>query len=62
MGAEVSLAKANVAQLTGPDYSSTECGLSLHLLIIGLDLELDPLELVDFVTGFVGIDARPDSL
>ena len=61
-GAALSLAKGTFSGGMGPDYSPTECGASLHLLLIGLDLELDPIEVADFITGIIGIDIRKDDL
>lgn len=61
-GAALSFVNATVDGPIGPDYSPTECGLSLHLLLIGIDLELDPVEAGDFFTGIVGIDIRDDDL
>lgn len=46
----------------GPDYSPTEFGASLHLLLIGLDLGIDPVEVADFFTGIVNYDLRKDDL
>jgi hypothetical protein len=46
----------------GPGYSWTEIGLSLHLLIIGADVDVDPVEAVDFLAGFLTLDPRHDDL
>lgn len=61
-GVDVSLAEATVSGGIGPDYSFTEFGLSVHLLLLGLDVGLDPWEVVDLVTGLVLIDLRGDDL
>lgn len=61
-GAQLSVADATSGGGMGPGYSMTECGLSLHALLIGLDLDLDPLEMLDFATGILGIDLRGDDL
>jgi len=45
-----------------PNYSSTEIGVSLHLLLVGFDVTVDPLEAVDLVTGLIFIDIRGDDL
>lgn len=46
----------------GPNYSSTEIGADVQLLILGVAVGFDPIELVDFVVGFVGFDIRDDDL
>lgn len=47
---------------TGPDYSPTEFGAGFQLLIVGFDFGLDPVEVLDLVTGFIFIDIRGDDL
>jgi hypothetical protein len=61
-GVDVSLADATISGGIGPDYSFTEFGVSIQLLLIGVDVGLDPWEVVDFATGLVLIDLRGDDL
>jgi hypothetical protein len=51
---------AEVESRTNPHYSSTEFGASIHALLIGLDIGVDPFEVVDLVAGLVFIDLRAD--
>lgn len=67
LGAEVySGARASVFGIEtenyGPRYSPTEFGLDLHILFIGASVGIDPIELVDFFTGFVGFEIVEDDL
>jgi len=43
-----------------PDYSPTEIVMGLHLLLLGADIGLDPVELGDFFSGWIMIDLRED--
>jgi len=61
-GVDVSVADVTISGSIGPDYSFTEFGVSLHLLLLGLDFGLDPAEVLDFVSGLVLIDIRADDL
>jgi hypothetical protein len=61
-GVGVSVADATISGGIGPDYSPTEFGASVHLLLVGLDVGVDPWEVVDFATGLVLIDLRGDDL
>jgi hypothetical protein len=45
-----------------PNYSNTEIGYSLQLLIVGADVDVDPVEVIDLVLGFLFIDIRGDDL
>lgn len=45
-----------------PNYSPTEIGASLQLLIVGTDIGVDPVEILDLATGFIFIDIRGDDL
>lgn len=40
--------------------SFTDLRLDLHLALVGGYLAVDPVEIVDFVLGFVGVDLRGD--
>ena len=46
----------------GPDYSQTEIGASFQALIVGVDVDVDPIEILDFALGLVFIDIRGDDL
>jgi hypothetical protein len=59
-GASISVAEASFETGYEPGYSPAEVGVGLHILFLGLDVGLDPLEAVDFVTGIVGIDVIGD--
>ena len=61
-GAEVSIIDASTGVGTAPDYGYLECGLGFQVLIIGLDLGVDPWELVDFACGIVTLDPEGDDL
>jgi hypothetical protein len=61
-GVAVSLAEATASGGIGPDYSPTEFGISVHPLIFGLDIGLDPLEVVDFAAGILFVDIEDDDL
>jgi len=41
-------------------YGRTEFGLGLHLLLVGFDLGLDPLEIADFAVGLFTLDLVHD--
>jgi len=53
-------ADAEVASPSSPDYSITEIGVSIHALLVGLDIGVDPIEVLDVVTGLALIDLRGD--
>lgn len=61
-GATVSVVDATVDGGIGPDYSPTEVGGGLQLLIFGFDIGIDPVEIADFATGILTIDLRDDDL
>ena len=44
----------------GPDYGVAEVGVGLHAALLGVDVGVDPLEIVDLVLGFLTIDLRGD--
>lgn len=43
-----------------PEYSPTEIGVSAHLVAAGIDVGVDPVEVVDLVAGLVLLDLRGD--
>jgi hypothetical protein len=59
-GIELSAADATLDGGLGPDYSPTEFGVSVHAAIVGADVGLDPVEILDAVLGFLFIDIRDD--
>lgn len=61
-GAQVSVADATVSGGFGPDYGPAEIGAGAQLLIVGLDVGVDPLEIVDLVAGFFFINLTNDDL
>ncbi|MBN2799118.1 MAG: hypothetical protein JXX28_08215 [Deltaproteobacteria bacterium] len=48
--------------LTSPDYGPYEVGVGVHLLVLGVDVGVDPLELVDLLGGFLFLDPARDDL
>jgi hypothetical protein len=61
-GAQLSFLNLSTGLGAGPGYSRTEIGASLHLLIIGADVDVDPMEAVDFLAGILTLDPRHDDL
>lgn len=59
-GVEVSVADVSTGLGVGPDYSPTEIGAGVQLLIVGADVGFDPMEIVDFIGGFFLWDPRRD--
>jgi hypothetical protein len=56
-----------VADLTasggiGPNYSSTEFEVSIQLILIGIDIGVDPFEIIDFTGGIFFWDPKEDDL
>lgn len=43
-----------------PEHSPSEIGLEVHLLLIGIDAGVDPVEFGDFIVGWIGKDPRGD--
>ena len=59
-GATLSFVHLATGAGLGPDYSPTEIGASLHLLIIGADVDVDPMEFIDLLAGLIALDPRHD--
>jgi hypothetical protein len=59
-GVEVSVADLSVGCGLGPDYSPTEVGIGMQALIVGADVGVDPMEILDFLGGFFLWDPRHD--
>ena len=61
-GVQASVADATVEGAVGPDYGPAEIGVGAQLLIVGLDVGVEPLEFVDLLAGLFFIDLRNDDL
>lgn len=44
----------------GPDYGAGEVGAGVQAALVGVDVGLDPLEVLDLVLGFIFIDFQDD--
>ena len=58
-GIEVSVVGAHTERW-GPSYGPTEVGAGAQLAVVGVDIGLEPLELIDLLLGFVFLDIRDD--
>lgn len=45
-----------------PDYGPAEIGVGVHALVVGLDVGIEPLEIVDLLAGLFFIDLTNDDL
>lgn len=61
-GVALSMAEGTFDGGMSPKYSPTEIGVSVHALIVGADVDVDPIEIVDAVLGLFFIDVRKDDL
>jgi hypothetical protein len=61
-GLQISLADAAVEDGVGPDYGPAEIGAGVQVVMAGIDVGIDPLEILDLVAGFFFIDLRGDDL
>lgn len=61
-GVQASVADATVEGGIGPDYGPAEIGVGAQVLIVGVDVGVEPLEFVDLLAGFFFIDLRNDDL
>ncbi len=43
-----------------PEHSPSEIGMEVHLLLVGIDAGVDPVEFGDFLAGWIGKDPRGD--
>jgi len=59
-GIELGPGDAEVSGGYSPDYSVTEFGASVQAVLVGVDVGLDPFEVLDLVTGFFLVDLRGD--
>ena len=46
--------------LFAPEHSPSEIGLGLHILVVGIDAGIDPVEIGDFLAGIIGRDPKGD--
>ncbi len=58
--AAISVLDASADAGLGPDYSPTEVGAGFQLVILGVDIGFDPVEIVDLFGGIAGFDPRND--
>lgn len=61
-GVQASVVDATVTGGIGPDYGPAEIGVGVHALIVGFDVGVEPLEIVDLLAGFFCIDLTKDDL
>ncbi|MFG0318074.1 MAG: hypothetical protein ACF8XB_12430 [Planctomycetota bacterium JB042] len=60
-GAELSILDASTEESgPGPGYGAAEIGLGLHLLLIGAEVGVEPLELLDLLVGLALFDPVGD--
>jgi hypothetical protein len=59
-GVEVSVVGASDQEPYEPKYGTLEIGAGVHLILVGLDIGVDPLEIGDLVLGFLTIDIGKD--
>ena len=45
---------------TGPDYGPAEVGGGFHAVLVGVDVGIEPLEIVDFALGLITLDPLGD--
>ena len=61
-GVQASIADVTAEGGVGPDYGPAEIGFGVQILVVGADAGVEPLELLDLVTGLFLIDLRADDL
>lgn len=61
-GLQVSLLDASATGGVGPDYGPAEIGAGVQAIMVGFDVGVDPLEILDLAAGFLFIDLRNDDL
>jgi len=59
-GLQVSVAGTDSKSRVTPNYGKTEVGAGFQLLLVGIDLGVDPLEVLDLAAGFLLIDLTGD--
>jgi hypothetical protein len=61
-GAQASVVDATVTGGIGPDYGPAEIGVGVQAVIVGLDVGVEPLEILDLLAGFFFINLTNDDL
>ncbi len=61
-GGRLSLIDGVIAADTSARHSFSEIGVETQLLLVGVDVGVDPVEILDFFTGFFFIQIRDDDL
>jgi hypothetical protein len=61
-GVQASVLDATATGGVGPDYSTSEIGADAQAGIVGINVGVDPVEVVDLAAGFLFIDLRNDDL
>jgi len=61
-GVQASVVDATVTGGIGPDYGPAEIGVGVQALIIGVDVGVEPMEILDLLAGFFFIDLTKDDL
>jgi hypothetical protein len=59
-GAEISVVDATIEGGMSPDYGMTEFGFGFQAFLFGVDVGVDPFEILDFVVGFLTFDPMDD--
>jgi hypothetical protein len=59
-GAEVSVIEADVEPGGGPGYGPFEFGAGVQVALLGIDIGVEPLEVLDLIVGLVTIDLVGD--
>jgi hypothetical protein len=59
-GIELGPGDASVRNDVDPNYADTEFGVSVQAALIGIDVGIDPFEVLDFLVGIPLIDFRAD--
>ena len=59
-GIQVSVVDRSTKDDFGPRYSATEAGAGFQLFGLGVDVGVDPFEVLDLATGLILIDLRGD--
>jgi len=61
-GLQASLIDATESGGVGPDYGPAEFGAGVQAVFFGLDVGIEPLEILDLAAGIFFIDLRGDDL
>lgn len=61
-GLQASVIDATISDGIGPDYGPGEIGAGVHLFFVGLDVGVDPLEIIDLAAGLFFINLTNDDL